>query len=356
MNQSIERKLAKIKKNKKYMKMAELYLFFGGGKYDTSDQSLYEMDCYESTGEKFPSFVSSIMNTANHNGYHYGKRIMGITFAMWREDVDKYGWGMAIPGLMKHTDDVIPGWVVKLALDNHIKNTWWGEPMPSYDNHLKLIDKLEEEQVEEQVEELEALFLRPELLLHPNIPKPLHGLAPRTLMKAKRWNEVRREAYAKNNYHCWACGAYREYDKEKLRFVEESLDCHEFYDIDYEAKTSTIVEFVALCKACHSYVHSGRMNGMYDKGRLNEEDCYYITSHGDRVLSQAGLDPTVKKVDENTYEDEWSDWKLVVDSYSHGSIMESYDQWVVKYKLGSKEWKSFGKTLTDIPEYILSRI
>ena len=186
-------------------------------------------------------------------------------------------------------------------------------------------------------EEPEVLFLRPELLLHPNIPKPLHGLAPRTLIPSKAWTSIRREAYAKNNYHCWACGVYRAYDTDRLRFDDESgetLDCHEFYRIDYKNHIMELVEFVALCKSCHSFVHSGRMNSMYEKGQLDEEDCYIITQHGNRVLTEAGLDPTAKEVDTRDYKKDWKKWRLVLDSVEYFSTMRDEWDWFKKYQIG----------------------
>ena len=179
------------------------------------------------------------------------------------------------------------------------------------------------------------LFTRPELLLHPNIVKPLHGLAPRTLMPKKDWDALRREAYARNNYHCHACGTYRAYDIAKLRFDDESgetLDCHEFYKIDYEKKTVELVELVALCKLCHQYVHSGRMNSQYEKGQLDDEDCYIITSHGDSVLARVGL---VKgKPDDKDYKDEWKEWRLIYEGEEHFSKWIDYWDWYKNYMIG----------------------
>ena len=188
------------------------------------------------------------------------------------------------------------------------------------------------ESVVEEVLEQPTLFQRPELLAHPNIPKPLHGLAPRTLMKQKEWNDTRREAYAKNNYHCWTCGVHRNFDLVLNKFVDDAgtLDAHESYVIDYENKTVELKEIVALCKNCHNYIHSGRMNAMYDKGELDEEDCFVITRHGDSILIDGGLVP-YNEVDSNTYEDEWGEWKLLFRGKEYGSKFKNYKEWEEHY-------------------------
>ena len=184
--------------------------------------------------------------------------------------------------------------------------------------------------------EPKLLFTRPELLQHPNIPKPLHGQAPRTLLKPKRiWDEWRRWAYAKNNWHCWACGTYRNYDIFGLKFDDDNgtLDAHEFYDINYEEKTVELVEVVALCKHCHNYVHSGRYQSKYDKGELDEEDMWIVNTHGDSVLIDAGLTPNFNH-DENDYKEEWNDWRLIFNGEEYKSKFKDYWEWYSEYLIG----------------------
>jgi len=183
----------------------------------------------------------------------------------------------------------------------------------------------------EEVAEPEVLFTRPELLVHPNIVKPLQSLAPRTLMKQKEWDVIRRKAYKENNYHCWACGVYREFDEDKKRFVDEQLDCHETYVTDYDKKTSTINEFVAICKNCHSYIHSGLMNINYDRGKIDEQDCWTVCTHGDSILIDGGLVPFTK-VDKNDYKDEWNEWRLVFNGKEYKSNFKDYDAWSKHYQ------------------------
>ena len=93
-------------------------------------------------------------------------------------------------------------------------------------------------------------MLSPELLTHPNIPKPLHGITPRDILGKAWWDQQRQIAYRERHYHCWACGVH----KSQAAYYQW-LEGHESYDIDYVHGIVTLREIVALCHACHSFIH-----------------------------------------------------------------------------------------------------
>ena len=94
----------------------------------------------------------------------------------------------------------------------------------------------------------------PWLLFHPNIPKPLHGLAPRIILGETWWQTTKKEAKAKLNQHCWACGIHKSSSK-----YHQWLEAHECYSINYGLGRVEYVGTCALCHACHNYIHDGRM-------------------------------------------------------------------------------------------------
>ena len=151
-------------------------------------------------------------------------------------------------------------------------------------------------------------------------------------MGKEQWDVERKKAYSKHDYHCLACGIYAAWNEDAGKFAgEQKLHAHEAYDIDYTGRTAELVEIVAICPLCHSYIHSGRTQALYGKGVLDECDCWYIYTHGNSILIDMGVSPSVKKVDTRTYEDEWSDWCLVIDGVKHYSNFESYKQWKEHY-------------------------
>ena len=85
-------------------------------------------------------------------------------------------------------------------------------------------------------------WLRPEILAHSNIPKPLHGTAPRVILGDAWWDKERFEALRRHGYHCYACGNGAKQDKFEKRW----LHCHECYGVDYKNTLVTYKETVAL--------------------------------------------------------------------------------------------------------------
>lgn len=116
------------------------------------------------------------------------------------------------------------------------------------------------------------------IITMPNVPHPLHTLAPRTIMGANTWNHMRNRCYFEANYTCEACGAkvYTEfYEDGSVRhkyhddgvIAKRNLHAHELYTYDYNKGTAKFERCVALCERCHvRFIHSGRMLTMYKQG------------------------------------------------------------------------------------------
>lgn len=118
------------------------------------------------------------------------------------------------------------------------------------------------------------------LLGMPNIPHPLHSLAPRAIMGATEWNKVRRKCYEDADYKCEICGFQCEPGK---------AHAHEIYDIDYKKGTSTFVRCVCLDPICHlRFIHSGRALTMYKHGDplYSKEKLLDGAEHGFKLISE----------------------------------------------------------------------
>lgn len=124
---------------------------------------------------------------------------------------------------------------------------------------------------------------RPELLLLPNIPKPLHGINPRTVLGSGWWNKERQEAYASTNYHCEACGTHKSQVQGR-----KILEGHEVYHTDYRRGKLTYVRTTPLCPWCHKYIHDGRLFWLLDTGQITHYHYSKVLRHGDKVLAEAG--------------------------------------------------------------------
>lgn len=172
----------------------------------------------------------------------------------------------------------------------------------------------------------------PSLLLHQNIPKPLHGIAPRVVLGRKWWDGTRMEAYKSTGFRCAACGVRASDAKFK-----QWLEAHEVYAFDYKNLRLTYLYTVPLCHACHSFIHCGRLRVMKDKGKLSEEVYREIIAHGKNVLECAGLPPSGEP--ETSKKTKWNDWRMEINGKLYGPSTRSYVAW----KRGFwKYWKPDG--------------
>lgn len=168
------------------------------------------------------------------------------------------------------------------------------------------------------------IMLQPEILTHPNIPKPLHGISPRTVMGQKWWDKTRKEVYEKQNYRCITCGVHKLNAKFK-----NWLEAHESYDIDYKNGIVIVNEIVALCYCCHKYIHNGLLEILVRKGDIPESHQTYIIKHGNKILKDADLKPwDVNKIKETAI---WDKWHMIIGGIKYYSKFENYDEWFKYY-------------------------
>jgi hypothetical protein len=160
---------------------------------------------------------------------------------------------------------------------------------------------------------------RPELLLLPNIPKPMHRVAPREILGSKWWNETRQAAYRSTSYHCLACGVYK-----MDALFRQWLEGHEVYEIDYVHGRMVYVETVPLCHCCHNYSHDGRLQALLGQGKVSQAKFVAIIQHGDGVLFRAGLRKVI------SYDGpcaEWKKWWLVLNGKQYPPHFKTFEQW-----------------------------
>lgn len=187
-----------------------------------------------------------------------------------------------------------------------------------------------------------SFVLKPELLLHPNVPKPLHGLAPRVIKGDDWWNEQRQIAYKKNDYKCWACGI----EKQNAKY-HQWLEAHEIYEIDYSIGEVKFIDVCALCHSCHAFIHSGRLISLYRKREIDYDKINDILMHGFTVLVNAKLKMNSfalavaqevnyqkfsKYLNYGTYRNgicfaKWSDWYMLIDNKKYKGKFKNFNEW-----------------------------
>lgn len=182
------------------------------------------------------------------------------------------------------------------------------------------------------------IFHWPQLLQHPNIPKPLHGLNPRTILGEEWWDVTRQEVYTKNNYCCWACGVHK-----SDALYKPWIEAHECYQIDYMKGRAELKLVAGLCWFCHNYIHNGRLMSIESAGGVPKGTYEDVMKHGQRVINESKTWPSeldfllytieseLTALVKDRFTPEWSDWRLVINGKEYPPIHKSYKEWARFY-------------------------
>lgn len=203
------------------------------------------------------------------------------------------------------------------------------------------------------------------LLTMPNIPKPLHGVAPRAIMGDAVWNRVRKKAYYDAGYKSEISGV--------LSAGPGGLHAHEVYDINYVTGVCKFKRVCAITPQEHVYfIHSGRMltlwknkNALYPTSKVLEglENGFKLIyewnkSHPrkpklkvyETILEYLKEEELADKVEAliDKYEIEfwgedkkrrcdWEDWKLVIGDKEYPTPYKDHQAW--EDAMGEREQK-----------------
>jgi len=164
--------------------------------------------------------------------------------------------------------------------------------------------------------------MNPKLLLHPNIPKPLHGIAPRVIMGGNWWDIERKKAYSNANYCCEACGIHKQDAK-----LHKWLEAHEIYKYDYSAGVAKFVRLTALCHYCHNFIHNGRLEMLLREEKITMALYDDIMNHGINILKKANLlNEWFDRHDVTTLAS-WHTWKMLFNGKLYGPSTNSFAEW-----------------------------
>lgn len=204
--------------------------------------------------------------------------------------------------------------------------------------------------------------LRP-LIAMPNIPKPLHGVNPRTLLGTPAWNRLRKACYANADDTCEICGA----KPENLRHRHG----HEVYKIDYAHGTAEFDRVFCVCSLCHlACIHTGRALTLYKQGNplYPKEFLLEGAEHAFKIIDEYNKDnpdadlrayatfldylkceelvgpmeKLIKKYNIKFYKEvedmvNWGDWKLIIGKNEYNTPYASEDDWKKAMEEKSKQ-------------------
>lgn len=164
----------------------------------------------------------------------------------------------------------------------------------------------------------------PFLLCHPNIPKPLHSMNPRSLMGRTWWDINRKASYEKFGYKCWACGIHKSDAKR-----HQWLEAHESYVIDYKTGLVSLKEIVALCHYCHMGIHDGFLQTQVDAGKYTDEEYDEILANKEALLFK--VDCSLFRSGDYEVECPWDKWRLVISGVKFKPKFKTYAEWLEFY-------------------------
>ena len=164
--------------------------------------------------------------------------------------------------------------------------------------------------------------LQAELLCSGNIPQPIHGVSPRVVLGARWWEAMRQEVFRFTDYHCVTCGVHKSFTLLGL-----GLEGHEVYDIDYLLGRMVYIETVPLCRACHTYVHSGRLQALLEEGVISHARYVAIIQHGDCILHKHGL----RRREYSGPMADWGDWRLVIGNREYPPKYPNFEAWLKEF-------------------------
>lgn len=195
---------------------------------------------------------------------------------------------------------------------------------------------------------------KPELLLLPNIPKPLHQVNPRTILGINWWNKTRKLAYKSTGYRCLACGV----PKEEAKY-HQWLEGHEVYETDYEQGTLTFLYVAPLCHFCHNFIHDGRIENLLQQGKIHHHKYAAILKHGSEVLAKANLVKPSRIERERKFVlmeakgkiAPWEKWRLILEGKAYPPKFKSLEEWKQEMFPELPNFKSLAQFLNlEMPE------
>ena len=93
-----------------------------------------------------------------------------------------------------------------------------------------------------------------------------------------------------------------------------------------------MIEIVALCHSCHNYIHRGRLEILWQQGKVSDDMYADIINHGDTLISKlkSRKNPFIATKPEDGVAD-WDKWHLIIEGKKYYSKFKDMDEWMNYY-------------------------